>query len=305
MSSAFYTPSDMILQNAGPVTNVHSVSMNPQYGGQFGWTPNYKQFLSKQAHVRRHVVPVMLAAPKFVDFTGNPDLWRKMLKMIMEVHPESIEGLNATLEVSTDTHNFGGGGQLFHEAVDSKMTQSEIVKNYTDTYGYGLSRTLQYWIDYAILNAEAKAALVSTLSPTQTSKLPAAWTADYYSAIMMYYEPDPLHRRVQRAWLVGNMWPTSSGDITGKSDKANAMEIAKLSIKFTGFTQHTDGVTRLAQEFVNTLRFTNADPWKQPAFVEKLNDTLTDLPGWKSTVDDLSTAVTSQVGGGSAPPIQV
>lgn len=289
--TAFKKPQDILLEDIGPTVGRQSVALNPAYGGAWGWTPDYRNFLSRQAHVRRHIIPVMIRAPGFIRFMREKDLWYKSLKMIMETHPETIEGLNATIEVDAETHNFGGGGQLFHEATNAKMTQSDITHNYTDTYGYGLSRTLQYWIDYAIMNSETKSALVGTL-PT-TEKLPKAWLADEYSCIMMYYEPDPLHRYVQRAWLCGNMWPLSSGEITGKSDKANAMEIAKLSIKFTGFTQHTDGVVRLAQKYLDTIRWTNADPWRQPAFVDEIDGTIANLPGWKSTVDDLSKAVTA------------
>ena len=290
MATIPFRPNDILLDDIGPTIGKKSIALNPAYGGAFGWTPDYKNMLSKQAHVRRHVVPVLVKAPGFIRFMPQPDVWYKTIKMIMETHPETIEGLNATIEVTADQHNFGGGGQQYHEPVDAKMAQSEITQNYVDTYGYGLSRTLQYWIDYAILNSETKSALVGTL-PKFTADDTKAWLADEYSCIMMYYEPDPLHRRVQRAWLIGNMWPLSSGDITGKSDKANAMEIAKLSIKFTGFTQHTDGVTRFAQRYLDQIKWTNADPWRQPAFIEEISGEIANLPGWKSTVEDLANAV--------------
>lgn len=252
-----------IFSKTGPNIGEHQLILNPMYGGQFGYAPDFTNWVSKQAYIRNHIIPYTIAFPKFFDNMDSPDVWKKSFREIMERHPEVIEGLNAGLEVEVDSHPIGGAGEVYHEPVNVKRGQTDLQYSWTNTYGMGISTFLQLWIDNGLMNADTKFASVGT---RPNNKAPTDMLADMYSATMLYIEPDPLHRRVVNAWLVANVWPQGTGELIGKRDLANAKEIHKLQIKFSGFAQIGVGVKIMAQKVLDSMNIANANAWTRPAF---------------------------------------
>ena len=257
---------DAILNQNGGV-GYSSYSAQPvldlKYGGQFGWSNNFQQWVSTQAYVRRNLVAILLEPPKFFKYMPNSNVWVQALKSLVELHPTSIEGFSAGLEVEKDEHEFGGGGEFFQEYTNVKRARTEPTFNFTERYGMPIQTFLQNWIQYGIQDPDTKYALVGTLE----GDYPPDMLADNYSMSCLFFEPDPTHRRVVKSWVTTNMWPTSTGEIIGKRNLNEAGEVSKLSIQFTGLSQTGLGTNIFAQQVLNKINITNANPYLRPSFI--------------------------------------
>ena len=268
--------------------------LNVQYGGQGGWAPNLSEWVSNQAYVSRPVTCILLEPPKL--FTVLPDSakWIAALKALFELHPKTIEGLSSGLKVDFEEHDVGGAGEKQQEVVNVTRERSQPKHSYVDKYGRPIQTLLDYWIRYGMMDPDTKFALAGTLGNSNVKDL----LADWMTASALYYEPDPLHQKVQKAWLCTNMMPMGNGDITGKRDLTGSQEMSNLDIEFTAITQTGLGVNAFAQTILDSIKTTHADPSMKASFITGISADVSAVAGgyksWTETVG--STSVTNMAG---------
>lgn len=254
------------------------------YGGQFGYAPRLTEWVSNQAYVRKNLFAILLEAPRFFQLMPDPQKWVSVLKSLIELHPKTIEGLNAGIKLETDAHNVGGAGEMQDEVTDSKRDRSEPVFTYVEKYGKPIQNFLQQWIQYGIMDPDTKYPLIGTL----TGQKPDDMLADWYSCSVLFIEPDPTHRKVVQSWVGTNMFPKETGDITGKRDLTSASEVVNLSIPFTGIFQTGLGTNVFAQKILDAITLDNANPYLRPSVIDKItSDVEAATVGYQSTVTDL------------------
>lgn len=254
------------------------------YGGQFGYAPRLTEWVSNQAYVRKNLFAILLEAPRFFQLMPDPQKWVSVLKSLIELHPKTIEGLNAGLKLELDSHNVGGAGEMQDEVTDSKRDRSEPVFTYVEKYGKPIQNFLQQWIQYGIMDPDTKYPLIGTL----TGQKPDDMLADWYSCSVLFVEPDPTHRKVVQSWVVTNMFPKGTGDIAGKRDLTSASEVLNLSIEFTGIAQTGLGTNVFAQKILDAITLDNANPYLRPSIIDKVtSDVEAATVGYQSTVTDL------------------
>lgn len=266
-------------------TNANQPMLDLTYGGQHGWAPNLKEWISNQAYVRRNLVPILLEAPKFFTLMPNPEKWVSTLKSLIELHARSIEGFNAGLTVDTDEHPVGGGGEMQQEVINVTRARTEPSFTFIEKYGRPVQTFIQHWIQYALMDPETKYALVGTLENKPDDML-----ADWFSMSCLFFEPDPTHRKVVQAWVTTNMYPKETGEVIGKRDLTSASEILTLTIPFTGISQYGLGVNLFAQKILDTINHTNANPYLRPSFVDSISADVeaAQESGYKKGIEDLA-----------------
>jgi hypothetical protein len=256
-----------------------------RHGGQFGWAPNLTEWNSNQAYVRRDLVCILLEAPRFFSLMPEPEILTASLKALLELHPRTIEGMNAGLTVETDSHPVGGAGEIQEEFIDVKRAPSLPVFGYTEKYGMVIQNFLEFWIQYGMMSPESKYALTTTLSGNK----PDDALADWYTASCLFFEPDPNHRKVVKAWVSTNMFPKGTGDISGKRDLTSAKELNTLSIEFTALSQYGIGTKVFAQKILDSINMTNANPNLRESFIADIaGDVKAANNGYIAGVTDLA-----------------
>jgi hypothetical protein len=262
-------------------------------GGQNGYSPMLKEWVSNQAYVRRQLVAILLEAPGFFQSMPDPDLWVATLRALVELHPRSIEGLNAGLEVDiADDNPIGGGGEMQHEFVNVKQQASEPVFNYTEKYGRPIQTFLYQWIVNGMMHFGTKTPMITTLS--EENKRPSDLLSPWYTMSVLFFEPDPTHQKVMKSWVMSNMFPRKTDDILGKRDLTAASELQNLSIPFTGFAQFNMGSDVLAQAILKGINMTNANPHLQPAFIKEIEaDVASAATGLKKKIEELGASALS------------
>lgn len=261
-----------------------------RYGGMGGYSPNLTEWVSNQAYIRRNLVCLLIEAPKGFQYLPNPDFWVGALKAMVELHPKSIEGFNAGLEVDWTETDVGGGGEKMQDPTNVTRARTEPVFTLVDKYGRPMQHLLHEWITMLIMDPDTKVPGIATIG---NDLRPKDLAADMYGATMLFFEPDPSHTSVTKAWLTTNMYPKGTGDITGKRDLQSAGEQAELSITFAGVSQTGQGVRDFAQRILDTINMTNANPYLRPAFVQEISpDVVRADKGYENNVTSLgATAV--------------
>lgn len=264
--------------------------LNVGYGGQQGWAPNLTEWVSNQAYVTRPLICIVLEVPKMFTIMPEPQKWISSVKALFELHAKSIDGFNASLKVDFDRHPVGGAGEEQEEVINVTRERSSPKFTFVEKYGRPIQTLLEYWIMYGLMSPESKFAMISTLSGDRVTDL----LADWFTATCLFIEPDPLHKSVSKAWVTTNMMPTGTGDITAKRDLTSSQEILNLDIEFTGISQYGIGVNLFAQNILDQIRTTHADPFMRPSFIDKISPDV-EAAGrgyreWTQTVGDTAVA---------------
>lgn len=257
------------------------------FGGQMGFSPEYAEWVSNQAYIRRNLIPILIEAPKAYQYLPNPEVWVRTLRSLIELHPMSIEGLNATLEASYTTTPFGGSGQEQHDLSNVKESPSAPVFNYIEKYGRAISRFWRAHLTYLGMDPNSKVANIATLASARglTDLLP-----DQTTFTVLFIEPDPLMKKVTQSWLVTNMSPRGTGDIIGSMDKTQDGQTTNLSIQMTGLHQYNAGVDAFAQRVLDGLSIIGANPNLRQAFVQDIAaDVKAAQKGYAAGVQSLAT----------------
>jgi len=235
------------------------------YGGMMGFTPELAEWVSNQTYVRKNVICILIEAPTGFQRLPNAAVWVQTLRSLVELHALSIDGLNAGLEVEFASNPVGGAGQVQEDFTDVKETLSNVTFRWNEKYGMPVANFFRGWITNLMMDPNSKVANMFTIA---AGSGPTDQLSDVTSATMLFLEPDPTYTKVVKSWLITNMMPKSTGEITGKRDLTQAAEAVTYDIQFTGITQFGNGVDLFAQSILETISITGANPLNRPAFVK-------------------------------------
>jgi hypothetical protein len=256
----------ILTANTGINVGHNAPMLDLQHGGQIGFAPDLAEWVSNQAFVRRNVIPLLVEAPKGFQLLNNPSYWVGTLRSLVELHPLSVDGLQGGLEVEVASTPVGGGGQQQEDVTNVVETQTKVVFRWGEKYGMPVATFMRGWITNLIMDPNTKYPNVVTTGTPPTDML-----ADMYSATMLFIEPDPTHTTVVKSWLVTNMYPTGTGEITGRRDLTQANETPTYDISFTGIAQYSLGVDAFAQQILSSINLTGANPQLRAAFVQAIS----------------------------------
>ena len=276
---------DALLTNKAFSIGRTSPMLDLTSGGQMGFSPDLTEWVSNQAYIRRNIFCLLLEAPRFFRFLQNPEKWTATLRALVELHPKTIEGLNAGLTVEVVSTPVGGGGEEQDEFVDVKRARTQPVFTFDEKYGMPIQTFLREWITQGLMDPDSKVAGVGTLAGNR----PTDMLADMYAMSCIFIEPDPTHRKVMKSWVTTNMFPKGTGDIIGKRDLVSASEITTLNIEFTGVSQYNLGSNILAQRLLDNINISNANPYLRPAFINGIDPEVDVGNGYRAQAEKLST----------------
>lgn len=289
MAASSMRLSDAILAGAyakgkAPMTDI-------QYGGQNGFAPNLAEWVSNTHYVRRNLVCILIEAPAGFQLLDESQFWVRALKSMVEVHAKTIDGFSSGLEVEYQETAVSGGGEMMQDYSNITRARTNPSFTFVDMYGRPIQNFIHDWIVNLIGDPDSKIPMISTMDK---GKRPADLMADMYSATMLFFEPDPTHTKVAKAWLTTNMAPKGTGEITGKRDLTAGGELSELTIEFTGLTQTGLGVVAFAQALLDKINITNANPYAAVAFSKGIHSEVdaSGTVGYKAGVKNLvSTAI--------------
>ena len=259
--------------------------VDPQYGGQMGHSVDLDEWVSNASYVRKNLVAVLMEAPKGFQYLPNPEYWVGTLRSMLELHAITIDGLASGLTVEVAENPVGGAGEMQQDPTNVTRERSQPVITINEKYGMPFANFLMGWIRNLIMDPDSKFAAVNTFGTNR----PGDMLPDMYAGTVLFYEPDPQHQRVVKAWLCTNFYPLGTGEIIGRRDITAAGETSSPSINFSAITQQTLGVKALAQEIMNGINITGANPYLRNAFIDKVsNQVLATKKSYQRGLEDIS-----------------
>jgi len=253
---------DSILQSREAYAGTTSASLNLEHGGQFGYMAsiggwdtdgsNVEAWINAQPYISNNVIPIVITYPKFLDFMPDSDKWIAAYKALIELHPQSIDGLSSGLTVEFDETAIGGAGEVLEEITDVKRARSNPVHVYKEKANKTIQKFLDTLIRYGYKDPDVKKPLVVNLIEN-VNDIPDIYSPDFYSGTTLYIEPDILHKSVVDAWLCMGMKVKGNGDRTGKRNLTEAGAGLELSIEFTSITMTNASVLDLASVILSDL----------------------------------------------------
>lgn len=251
----------------GAKTDAPMVDLSLTQAGQQGFMPDYEGYVSNAAYVKRNLVAVLIEAPRGFQDLPDPDKWVSTLKSLIELHSKSIEGLQNTLEASFAENPVGGAGEMQEDIANVTRSRSTPTHVWTEKYGMPVNAFFSGWITGLMMDPNTKVpTVVSTMTASPGDLLP-----DYTGATVLYFEPDPTHTKVYKAWLSTNMHPKSAGEVTGRRDLTTEGESVDYTIEFTALTQVGVGVNQFAQRILDDMNLSGVNPNLRPAFMNALH----------------------------------
>jgi hypothetical protein len=276
---------EALMGNKAFARNTTSPVIDLRYGGQMGYAPEYAEWVSNQQYVRRNLIPLLVDIPRGFLKLPESDYWIGTLRALVELQAISITGLEAGLEVEFAETPFGGGGQVQEDFVNVTERKSQVTFKWNEKYGLPVHRFLDGWIRNLMQDPHSKVANINTFAGNKEGDM----LADKYAATMIFIEPDPTHTFVNKAWLVTNMVPKNSGQISGARDLTQAGETSTYDVEFTGIAQYGLGVNALAQRLLDAISITGANPYNRQAFVNQISAEVTaSRKGYASGVESLA-----------------
>lgn len=254
-------------------------------GGQFGHMMDYNALVSSTPYVREHVIAVLIQAPRGFDLLPDPPAWYRSLKAIIEEQSREITGLQSTLQIENVEQEVGGAGEKISAVSNVTRSTSEPSHSLPEKYNMPMSLFINSWILELMMDPETKYANIITREGVEVTD----HLVDFYSATVLYFEPDPVMRHPLKAWLCTFMRPESEGAVVeGSRSLTSGKEDLTIDLKMTATTQVGQGVMELAQTVLDSLRVTNTNPQQRPSMyddiearVKAVSDT-----GYKEGMDD-------------------
>lgn len=255
------------------------VDISQLQSGQNGYRPDLEGFTNNASYIKKNLLAVLVQAPRGFQHLPNPELWVGTLKALIELHPQSIEGIQSTLEVEYSQTPVGGAGEQQEDVAN--VTRSRTVPSFTfvEKYGKPINAFLSGWITNLLMDPETKVPNVMT----RAGEKPTDLLPDYGSATVLFIEPDPTQTRVVHAWLSTNVMPKTAGEVTARRDLTAAGETTTYTIEFTSMTQEGYGVNLFAQRYLDEMNMSAVNPNLKPAFVDQIE---ADVRGAESGYQD-------------------
>lgn len=265
--------------------NTPMVNIAKLESGQNGRATQFDGYVSNANYVRRNLIAILVEAPSGFQDLPNGDKWVATLKSLVELHAQSIEGLQSTLTAEFTETAVGGAGEMQEDISNVTRARSTPTFTWVEKYGKPINAFLGGWITNLLMDPITKVPNVVTINPTApTDTLP-----DYTGATILFFEPDPTHTRVLEAWLSTNMHPKTAGEVVGSKELTAGGETQSYSVEFTALTQHGAGVREFAQRYLDELNRSLVNPNLTPAFVQAIEaDVKAAEAGYANQVDKMS-----------------
>jgi len=238
-------------------------TINLGQAGTLQFAPDLANVASNTPHIPRNLLAFLIEAPRFFQYSSNPELMVRALKALIENHTRTIDGLNQSLTVDTGDALFGGSGERIQVPTNITRATSSPSHGLWELQGRAVAKFLKWWITFGIGDENTKTPLV--IADGQVAA--ADYDATFYGATVLYVEPDPTMTEVVSAYLCTNMYPTSV-PWENRKDVSQLGQNIDMNIEFTALTDVSIGTMLYARKFIQSLNLGGMNPNENELWLE-------------------------------------
>jgi hypothetical protein len=271
--------------------NLHTPAIDLEIGGQMGHHTLFENMYANTAYVSRNLICVLVQAPKGFQYFDNSAKMIGALKILVEMHARSWEGLQAGLTVEFTENAVDGSGQMQQDISNVTRARSTPTSVFLEKPGKPIRWFLETFITGLGMDPITKIPNIVTLN---NGDRPTDMLSDVTGATMMFFEPDPTFTYPEEAWLCTNMFPNTTGDVVGRRDLTAAGQNQEITVEWSAVTQHGVGVMNFAQKIMNSMNLAGTNPNLEDAFITAITaDVAAITEGYVESVNQLSASAVS------------
>jgi len=242
-------------------------TINLAQAGTMQFAPDLANIASNTPHVARNLIPFLIEAPRFFQYSSNPDLMVRCLKAMIENHTRTIDGLNQTITLDTADNLVGGSGERIQTPTNVTRATSSPSHGMWELQGRAITKFIKWWITFGIGDENTKVPLV--VADGQVSA--EDYDATFYGATVLYVEPDPTMTEVVSAYLCTNMFPTATPPWENRKDASQLGQNIDMNIEFTATTDVSIGTMLYARQFLQSLNLAGMNPNETELWLEGIS----------------------------------
>ena len=194
--AAFSRYPDTMMGNKAYGRGRNAPMVDLAHGAQNGLLQDWPGYISNTPYVRRNLIIKVLAGPRGFNLLPEPKKWFQTLKAVLELHPETVEGFNSTLEIETRDVSFSGDGNRQESVSNVTRARVEPVFSYVEKYGRPFAHFFERWVTELIMDPVTKYPGVTNRASARGQEIDLL--PDFTSATIIAFEPDPAFRKVDR-----------------------------------------------------------------------------------------------------------
>lgn len=243
-------------------------------GGQQGELPVPHQWVSAAAYARQKVRCVLVQAPGAMQYMPNANECIASLKCLVELLPQTIEGLNAGQTWGYAQNPVGNSGGQMDTPISAVIERTVPAFTWYERYGKAIHNFWKAYGNLLIMDPHLSYPGISAVQAFIDASSPEM-LPNMRSFTCLFFEPDETMTRITDAWLVCNMMPQTAGENIAKREMAGASEVPSISITFTGLEMQGQAVIDLAATYLKSLKVADARPFDLKPFYDKVQDEVT------------------------------
>lgn len=276
------------LTSGAHIAGLQAPVEDARYGGQYGWGNDIQEYLSQHPYTSGQIIPLVMRNPDGFRLLNDGGLMASTFKSLLEVGSHRIEGLRRSLQPEVGEYEVGGAGHVMHYHSNVKEDQSEVTFTMYDRNNGCVRRAWEFFYRTFIMDQKTKAPMIITMG-----QRPDKILADFYSWVMIFIEPDITQTRAVDAYIIVNMSPKTMPTVEHRRDLSAAREIREISITMTGMQDTSFGTLAVAQQILDRVNYTGANPQMQPAPLEGIDADVAKHPGYLDGVNKMGRAAIS------------
>lgn len=255
-------------------TDGRTPALDLSMGGQQGILQNPLQWTSSAPYVRQKTIALLITPPALIKYMPNQANQIAALKSLIELMPQTINGLQSGLTWDYEGPAVGHAGEKMEAPVKASRAVSAPAFEWSDKYGMAITR---FWTEYGrqlIMDPDLGFPAISSSSAYVSAGSPPI-LPDQQAMTVLFVEPDLTMTNVTNAWLSTNMMPRTGGDIIGKREMGGTNEIPTVSIEFTALTMIGKAVNTLALNYLKTLKLADLRPLELQGYAAAIDPSIT------------------------------
>jgi hypothetical protein len=247
--------------NADPTRS--GLSFAPQVNmtlpGQNGHNPDAYYLNASAPYLQGQMITKVLEGPGFMDYLPNGTELKLAWKALIETHAQSITGIDSTLSTEWSQQNIGRDGQMLESVTRVQIAQVALSISLQDRLGRPVQRMYEDWIRTAYMNEQTGYAGIVNRNDLVRA-LPNNFGPWFTGGTLIGFEPDPTMQFADKAVLLIAVSPKAAGENKMQLDITAAKTPNELSIEHTAYAVRGEGVTALAQRYLESMNLRNANP---------------------------------------------
>lgn len=234
--------------------------LNLAIGAQNGAMRDPHQWTSAAPYVRQKVIAVLIAAPAAFEYMdGGKTALVAALKSLIEMMPQTIEGLNSSVTWEFAEVATGHAGEMMESPTKGSRARSVPSFTWSEKYGFAVTNFFTKYGTQLLIDPDLGVpGIVASEAYIAAGRPPIL--PEQQSMTVLFIEPDVSMTYVTKAWLCANMMPKTGGIIDGKRDVTMGGEVLSVTIEFTALTLTGKTVDKMAKNYLDSLSIKDLKP---------------------------------------------